>query len=83
MKSIAFAKASESERLAFAVNLTTSLKEFVAQGNSVTLSQRLVIKKHNTNRYVLKACCQMMKVGFEHLKGRHCKIHNYGLDVLP
>lgn len=84
MKTVAFHNATEAERKAFAINVTESLKEFVAQGNSVTLAQRMVIIKHKTNRPVISICCKIMKLNFVNLKGRkNSWLERSGVDVVP
>lgn len=51
-----------------AVLITETLKEFVKEGNSVTLAQRLTQNKHHVSLQVVLACCKIAGVNFKYLK---------------
>jgi hypothetical protein len=82
VKTVAFNKATDSERKAFAELVVKSINEFISQGHSVTLSRRMVVIKHNTNIRVLRLCCRMMETRFKSY-GRPAKWLERGVDILP
>jgi len=79
-----FSRLSDLEQKAIAVNVSDSMKEFVAGGNSASLAQKFTRDRHRVSIPVFRLCLRMADVTFIHNKGRKAKFNGAfsgGVDV--